>query len=178
MVGFPSVSPYILEYYIKKWWCKHQNSHSHTGRFWPNLTLISTGQVVRCQVFTAHCLYDYLPKKRSLSAQSLSGNTQVCFTLNWAYIKVYWYIVLKPEWRNSGRQLEAVDQPPPPNAFLDRPSSSTLPTPVQQVAEVKLTSLSLSLMRFSYSLRSSQQNETHCCWNGSNCSPINLDLVE
>lgn len=161
MVGFPSVFPCILEYHVKKWWCKHQNSHSHTARFWPNLTLISIGQVVRCQVVMAHCLYGYLPKKRSLSAQSLSGNTQVCLTLRWKpglYQRILIYC--SEIWMKRQRQATRGSWPAsPPNTFLDRPSSSTLPTPVQQVAEVKLTSLSLSLTWFSYSLRSSHQTK-------------------
>lgn len=46
----------------------------------------------------------------------------------------------------------------PPNTFLDRPSSSTLPIPVQPVTQVKLTSLSLAIMWFGCSLHSSRHH--------------------
>lgn len=85
--------------------------------FWPKLTLISVGQVVHCQLVMAHCLHGYLPKKHCLSAPITRWKrTSFIYTNYQNHANINWYrsIVLKSEWRDSGRQLEAVDQPPLP----------------------------------------------------------------
>lgn len=104
--------------------------------------------------------------------------------------KIIWFSFVLHEWlkerwftfqyRYTSRHREAEScswQASPPNTFLDRPSSSTLPPPAQPVTGVKLTSLSLSLTWSDYMAFTPHNIITHIYWwNASICSTMEEKL--